>query len=396
MTLVYLDCFSGISGDMFLGALLDAGLPAATLEAELRKLALKGWKLRTERVRRGALTATKLTFEIPEEHTHRAWAEIRELIRTSSLTPACKERAENILDCLAEVEGAIHQQPKAAVHFHELGSADTILDIVGACVGLEALGIEKIVCSPLNLGGGTVKTAHGLLPVPAPATAALLRGAPVYSSGIEAELVTPTGAAIVSTLATRFGALPPMKVSALGYGAGSRTLVEHPNVLRIFVGESAERGKTADTDSVVVLEANLDDMNPLVGGYFVEQALAAGALDVYFTPVQMKKNRPGLLLSVLCPPERVDALAELVFQQTTSIGLRSYEARRRTLERETLTVETPLGPVRMKLARLNGRVLNAAPEYEDCQRIAKEHNLPLKQVLADAHYYFRKQEGERD
>ncbi|MFQ5927153.1 MAG: nickel pincer cofactor biosynthesis protein LarC [Terriglobia bacterium] len=396
MKLAYLDCFSGISGDMLLGALVDAGLPVATLEAELRKLDLKGWKLAVEHVRRGELAATKLTFEIPEEHTHRTGAAICKLIRSTSLTPACKTRAEAIFDRLATVEAAIHQQPKESVHLHELGAADTILDIVGACVGLEVLGIEKIVCSPLNLGGGMVKTAHGVLPVPAPATAQLLQGAPVYSTGVKAELVTPTGAAIVSTLAAGFGALPPMKVSALGYGAGSRSLAEHPNVLRIFIGESAERGKAADTDSVAVLEANLDDMSPLVGGYFVEQALAAGALDVYFTPVHMKKNRPGVLLTVLCPPERIDALSELVFQQTTTIGLRIYEARRRTLERETLTLETPLGPVRMKLARLNGHVLNAAPEYEDCQRIAKEHNLPLKQVLADAHYYFRKQQGERD
>jgi uncharacterized protein (TIGR00299 family) protein len=394
MKLAYLDCFSGISGDMFLGALVDAGLPAATLESELRKIDLKGWRLSTERVRRGELTATKVSFEIPEEHSHRTWAMIRELIRSSALGTGCKTRAESIFERLAEAESEIHQQPRESVHFHELGSADTILDIAGACVALEALGIERIVCSPLNLGGGTVKTAHGVLPVPAPAAARLLRGVPVYSSGVDAELVTPTGAAIVSTLAASYGALPPMRVSALGYGAGSRTLSEQPNVLRVFVGESAERGQAADWDTVAVLEANLDDMSPLIGGYFIEQALEAGALDVYFTPVHMKKNRPAVLLTVLCPPERVDALSKLVFQQTTTIGLRTYEARRRTLERETLAIETPFGQVRMKLARLNGRVLNAAPEYEDCQRIAREHNLPLKQVLADVHYYFRKQQGE--
>lgn len=396
MKLAYLDCFSGISGDMLLGALVDAGLPAATLERELRKLDLKGWKLKTERIRRGGLAATKLTFEIAEEHAHRAWADIRELIRGSSLADGVKKHAERVFERLAEVEGEIHQQPKEMVHFHELGGADTLLDIVGACVAFEALGIERTVCSPLNLGGGTVKTAHGVLPVPAPATAALLRGAPVYSGGVMAELVTPTGAAIVSTLAASYGPLPSMKVSALGYGAGSLALEEPPNLLRVFLGESAERGRAADLDTVAVLEASLDDMSPLIGGYFVEQALEAGALDVYFTPVQMKKNRPGVLLSVLCPPERVDALSDLIFQQTTTIGLRVYEARRRTLERETRTVETPLGPVRMKLARLNGRVLNAAPEYEDCQRIARERNLPLKQVLAEAHYYFRRQQGEPD
>lgn len=396
MKLAYLDCFSGISGDMLLGALLDAGLPVAALEAELRKLNLKGWELKAERVRRGELNATKLTFAIEHEHAHRRWADIRELIRASSLTASSKKRAESIFERLAEVEGTIHQQPKESVHFHELGSTDTILDIVGVCVALEALGIDEIVCSPLNVGGGTVKTTHGILPVPAPATAALLGGAPVYSSTSEAELVTPTGAAIVSTLAAGYGALPPMKVSAVGYGAGSLNLPDRPNVLRVFLGEAAERGQAAHQDTVTVLEANLDDMSPLIGGYFVEQALEAGALDVYFTPVQMKKNRPGVLLTVLAPPERAEALAKLIFQQTTTIGLRAYEARRRTLERETVTVPTPHGPVRMKLARLDGHLLNAAPEFEDCQRIARERNLPLKQVLADVHYYFRKQQGEAE
>lgn len=396
MKLAYLDCFSGISGDMLLGALVDAGLPAGMLEAELRKLNLKGWRLATERVLRGGMSATKLTFETPHEHAHRTWAEIRALIRASALAPTVKTRAEAVFERLAEVEGQIHQKPASEVHFHELGAADTILDIVGACVALEALAIERLICSPLNVGSGTIKTAHGTLPVPAPATAALLRGAPVYSNGVEAELATPTGAAVVSTLAAGFGALPPMNVSAIGYGAGSRTLPEHLNLLRVFLGESAERGATAGTDSVTVLEASLDDMSPLVGSYFIEQALAAGALDVYCTPVQMKKNRAGILLTVLCPPERAEPLVQLVFQQTTTIGLRMYEARRRTLEREILTINTPHGPVRMKLARLNGHVLNAAPEYDDCQRIARERNLPLKQVLADAQYYFRKQQGEPD
>jgi len=395
MKIAYLDCFSGISGDMFLAALADAGLPVATLEAELGKLNLPEWRVSTERVRRGELHAMKLTFETSGRQPHRRWAEIQNLIRASGLSPGVRERAEEIFGRLAEVEATIHQVPRDAVHFHELGATDTILDIVGASIAVEAMGIEGLVCSALNLGSGTVQTAHGVLPVPAPATAALLRGAPVYSSPVQAELVTPTGAAIVASLAVEFGPMPPMKLEAVGYGAGSQVLSEHANLLRVFIGERAERGVAARADTVAVLEANLDDMSPLLGGYFAEKALEAGALDVYFTPVQMKKNRPGLLLSVLCPPERVEALAELVFQQTTTIGLRILEARRRTLERETVRVETPLGSVRMKLARLDGRVLNAAPEYEDCQRIARERNLPLKEVLAEAHYYFRKSQGEQ-
>jgi len=394
MKLCYLDCFSGISGDMLLGALADAGLPAAVLESELRKLELPGWNLTTEHVRRGELTATKLSFNVTRDEAQRTWGVIRELIRNSRLSNTVKTRAEVIFDRLAEVEGRIHSCQKDAVHFHELGGVDSILDIVGACVAIEALGIEQIISSPLNVGSGMVKTVHGTFPVPAPATTALLQGVPIYSTGVQAELVTPTGAAVVSTLAQSYGALPPLKLTTVGYGAGSHLLPEMPNVLRVFLGESAERGRTADTDTVAVLEANLDDMSPLVGGYFVEQALAAGALDVFFTPVQMKKNRPGVLLSLICPPERVEALSELVFQQTTTIGLRIYEARRRMLEREIVSLETPLGRVRMKLAKLNGRVLNVAPEFEDCQRIARERSLPLKQVLAEVQFYFRKQQGE--
>ena len=268
---------------------------------------------------------------------------------------------------------------------------DSILDIVGVSVAMEKLGIEKIVVSPLNLGSGSVKTAHGTLPVPAPATAALLKNAPVYSTGVTAELVTPTGAAVVAALAAEYGPLPRMSVSAIGYGAGSRDLKEQANVLRVFLGERLEESRAADEPTVSIIEANLDDMSPQLGGYFMEQALAAGALDVFYTPVQMKKNRPGVLLTVICPSERVEALSEMVFQQTTTIGLRIYEAQRRVLAREFVSVETPHGSVRMKVARLNGRVLNAAPEYDDCQRLAREKSVPLKQVLADAQFCFRQQ-----
>src|SRR3990172_8479240 len=289
MKVCYLDCFSGISGDMLLGALMDAGLPAATLEAELRKLKLEGWTLTTERVRRGEITATKLDFKVKETHHHRTWKTIRELIRNSELSGTVRERAEEIFARLAGAEGAVHGVAPDDVHFHEVGAMDSILDIVGASVAVEALGIERVVASPLNVGAGMVKTAHGVLPVPAPATAALLQGAQTYSTGIEAELVTPTGAAVVAALASSYGSLPPMTVSAIGYGAGSRDLKEQPNVLRVFLGQSAEVAPGVEEPSVMVLEANLDDMSPLLGGYFMEQALEAGALDVFYTPVQMKK-----------------------------------------------------------------------------------------------------------
>ena len=395
MKLCYLDCFSGISGDMLLGALVDAGLEAAALETELRKLKLAGWSLEVTRVRRGELTATKLDFKIRETHHHRTWKTIRELIRASELAAPVQERAETIFRRLAEVEGQVHGVPAEEVHFHEIGGMDSILDIVGASVALELLGIEKIVASPLNLGSGTVKTAHGILPVPPPATAALLQGAPVYSSGAEGELVTPTGAAVVAALAKEYGPLPPMMVAAVGYGAGTSDPKDQPNVLRVFLGESAEKGAGVEEPGIVVLEANLDDMSPVVGGYVLEQALAAGALDVFYTPVQMKKNRPGLLLTVLCAPERAEALTQLLFEQTTTLGVRSYRAERRVLERAVETVETRLGPVRMKLARLNGRLLNVAPEYEDCQRLAREKGVPLKEVLSEAQFRFREQQKEK-
>jgi len=393
--LCYLDCFSGISGDMLLGALVDAGLDPAALEAELKKLKLSGWSLEVARVRRGELTATKLDFKIRETHHHRTWKTIRELIGGSELAPPVRERAEAIFGRLAEAEGRVHNVAADEVHFHEVGAMDSILDIVGASVAVELMGIEAIAVSPLNVGGGMVKTAHGELPVPAPATAALLQGAPVYSSGAEGELVTPTGAAVVATLAKEFGPLPAMTVAAVGYGAGTKDPKGRANVLRVFLGDRADE-RTGEPDSgesaVIVLEANLDDMSPEVGGFVLEQALAAGALDVFYTPVQMKKNRPGLLLTVLCPPERAEALTQLVFEQTTTLGLRSYRAERRVLERTIETVETRLGPVRMKLARMNGRLLNVAPEYEDCQRLAREKSVPLKEVLAEAQFCYRERQ----
>ncbi len=395
MKVAYFDCFSGISGDMVLGALVDAGCELSRLEGELRRLPVSGWTIRAEKVARGGLTATKVHVQATEHHHHRSLSALLELIDKAELAPRIADGAKGIFRRLGEAEARVHDVPVEKVHFHEVGAVDAIVDIVGACIGFELLGLEEFTCSALNVGGGSVQTEHGTLPVPAPATAELLRGAPTYSTGIARELVTPTGAAIVSTLASRFGPMPPMTVTAIGYGAGSAQLAEQPNVLRLFIGESAARQTAAPgEETIAVIEANLDDMNPQIYGYFVERALAAGALDVFATPVQMKKNRPGQLLTVLCEPAAVDRLTDLIFRETTTIGVRTYTARRRTLERESVPVETPYGVIRMKVSRLNGHVLNAAPEYEDCQRAAAERGVPLKQVLAEAAFEFQRRRGK--
>jgi uncharacterized protein (TIGR00299 family) protein len=394
MRQAYLDCSSGISGDMFLAALLDAGMDPRRLLDELKKIPLGFYKLKRTRAMRGGLAGTRVEIEIPGEQPHRKLDDIEELLGEAALADAVKQKALKIFRRLAEVEGKLHNRPAREVHFHEVGAVDAILDIVGACLGMEALEIADLVCSPLNVGGGRVEAAHGSLPVPAPATAELLAGIPIYSTGAEAELVTPTGAAIVSMLASGFGPMPPMKVERIGYGAGEKEVPGLPNLARLFVGESVEVVKAqpgaAGDELVSVIEANLDDMSPQLYGFLVEQALAAGALDVTCHAVQMKKNRPGLQVTILCAPETSEAMAQLVFEQTTTIGLRIYEARRKVLEREWVTVETAFGPVRIKVAKREGKVMNAAPEYDDCQRIASEKGVPLKQVILAAQAAYAK------
>jgi hypothetical protein len=291
---------------------------------------------------------------------------------------------------LGKAEAKVHQIDVEKVHFHEVGAVDAIVDIVGAAIGFELLGIDKFACSSLDVGAGNVKTAHGILPVPAPATAELLRGSPTYSSGILKELVTPTGAAIATTLATRFGDMPLINLQSIGYGAGSADLAERPNVLRLLIGDAVgmEKGERWDAP-ITVIEANLDDMNPQLYGYFVEQAFAAGALDVFSTSVQMKKNRPGILVTLMCESASENKLIDLIFRETTTIGVRTHEVRRRTLEREIVPVATPLGEVRMKVSRMNGTMLNATPEYEDCRQIAAQKGIPLKQVIALANFHYQ-------
>ena len=394
--IAYFDCFSGISGDMVLGALVDAGADLRAIETDLRRLGLENWSISAEKVKRGAISATHVNVESGEGHHHRGLSIILKRIEDAKLAPRAAERAKRIFTRLAEAEAKVHQVPVEQVHFHEVGAVDSIIDIVGAAIGFELLGVDGFACSAFDVGSGRAKTAHGMLPVPAPATAELLRGAPMYSSGILHELVTPTGAAIATTLATRFAEMPEMKLRTIGYGAGSKDLKEQANVLRLLIGESliSEAGGGWGAP-VTVIETNLDDMSPQIYGYFAEKALAAGALDVFSSPVQMKKNRPGLLVTLLSESANVSRLIDLVFRETTTIGVRTYEARRKTLDRELVPVETPFGSVRIKISRMNGSVLNATPEYEDCQRIATERGIPLKQVIASASFEFQKQSARK-
>jgi uncharacterized protein (TIGR00299 family) protein len=388
MKQAYLDCSSGISGDMFLAALIDAGAPAEQLFAELKKIPLGSYEVNRTKALRGGLVGTRVDIRVPGEQPHRHLSHIQNLIEKASLPVKAATQAVKIFTHLAEVEGKLHNVSPNKVHFHEVGAVDAVLDIVGACVGLELLKVSELICSPLNVGSGSVQAAHGTLPVPAPATAELLKDIPIYSSGVQGELVTPTGAALVAALATRFGPLPPMKIARIGYGAGAKDFPDHPNITRLFVGEAVEsvvgRAGLPGDELVSVIQANIDDMSPQLYGYFLEKALAAGALDVTCSSAQMKKNRPGLTVSIICEPGRVDPLSEILFEQTTTIGVRVYEARRKVLEREQVTAETPYGPVQVKVARHHGKVVNAAPEFEDCQRLATEKSVPLKQVIAAA------------
>jgi uncharacterized protein (TIGR00299 family) protein len=326
----------------------------------------------------------------PHEHEHshgRGLTEIRGVISAASISETAKKTAIAIFEALGAAEAKIHNTSVESVHFHEVGAVDALVDIVCSAVGAEALGVEEIICSSLNVGGGMVKCAHGVFPVPAPATVELLKDAPVYSSGLRAELVTPTGAAIVKTLARRFAVFPEMTIEKSGYGAGSRDFPGHPNVVRLVIGETAAdasvAAKTA-TETITVLEANLDDLNPQVFGYVMDRLLEVGALDVFGMPVQMKKSRPGTLLTVLCKPEDSGKLTQLIFTETTTLGVRRREEMRQTLARRWENVRTQWGEVRIKIASMNGTVTNFAPEYEDCRRIAAEHHVPLKTVMGGA------------
>jgi uncharacterized protein (TIGR00299 family) protein len=416
LTILYFDCFSGAAGDMILGALIDAGLPLEDLRRALGTLAIDRDSIWTERVTRAGITATKFHArgEVPPidhahdheratasprstraaqshshgtgvhapHHTaHRSLPEIERLIDGSALEPQGKQRAKALFTRLAEAEAAIHGTPFDQVHLHEVGALDSIIDIVGTVYALDAMGIGRVTASPLNVGSGTISSAHGLYPVPAPATTRLLKDVPIYSGPQNTELVTPTGALLVSDFAESYGGVPPMRIQRVGYGAGARDFPKSPNVLRVLIGED-ERASSLHT--VAVIETEIDDMNPQIFGLLIDKLMAAGALDVFYTPVQMKKNRPGTLLSILAPPEAREQLTSIVFRETTTIGVRFTEAQRECLDRETITVDTEFGPVTVKVARRNGEVLNASPEFEDCARIATERGRPVKDVQAAA------------
>jgi uncharacterized protein (TIGR00299 family) protein len=422
--LLYFDCFAGASGDMMLGALIDAGLPIEVLREALGSLAIGGYELRASRVLRAGVSATKFTLIEPEpapdaapavahadthghahdhEHTHghghthhghthghgpshgahphRSLREIEGLIATSALSSAAREKAIASFRKLAEAEAAIHETTVEQVHLHEVGALDSIIDIVGSVFALEWFGADRIVASPINTGSGMVKCAHGLFPVPAPATARLLTGVPIYANGPSMELTTPTGALLVTGHAQEYGPLPAMSVERIGYGAGDRDFVGFPNVLRVYVGRTAER---SEEERVTVMQCEIDDMNPQLYGVLMERLLAAGALDVFFASVQMKKNRPGTLVTVLSPPDRREALSQIVFRETTTLGLRYHDVLRECLRREQIEVQTPWGPVRMKVARRGDALMNASPEFDDCRRLAAEHQVPVKDVQAAA------------
>ncbi len=410
--LLYFDCFSGISGDMVLGALVDAGLPLDDLKRALGSLAVSGYDVSTARVLRAGVSATK--FNVTEhssgstqhshegsqrsggstQHSHegsqhpsgstphRHLKAIFTLIDQSALSPGGRDRAKGLFQRLAEAEAAIHQMPVEKVHLHEVGALDSIIDIVGAVFALEWVGADRIVCSPLNVGGGTVRSAHGEFPVPAPATVKLLGDAPIYSGPVQKELVTPTGALIATAYASSYGPIPAMAIERVGYGAGERDNPDTPNVLRVLIGRAADRPGHDIAERVVVIECEIDDMNPQLFGVAMERLYAAGALEVFYVPVQMKKNRPGTLLTVVAPPERRSRLADVIFRETTTIGLRHYEVERECLRREIVQVTTPIGVVRFKLAWRDGRVINAVPEFEDCATLATANNLSVKDVQA--------------
>jgi len=393
MKVLYLDCFAGASGDMLLAALLDAGAPLSAVRSELSKLPLTGYELKTARVVKRGITALDVTVEVQEKSPpHRHFRAIREMLTQSSLSPPVREMSLAVFTRLAEAEGKIHGHPPEQVHFHEVGAVDSIVDTVGTAAALFALGVVKIQASPLHTGTGFVRCAHGLLPVPAPATLELLRGVPVYSRDVEAELLTPTGAALLSTLAS-FGPLPAMRVQAVGYGAGKLDL-PFPNVLRAVVGEAgAEDGLLYE--EAIVLEANIDDLNPEIFGHVTERLFAAGALDVYLCPIQMKKNRPATLLRVLSVPEKEQALLSLIFRETTTLGVRRFSGQKLMLRRRHVTVATAYGEARVKVAEWDSEELNAAPEYEDCRILARENSLPLKEVYQAVMEAYRRRSGER-
>lgn len=387
MRVAYFDCYSGISGDMILGALVDLGVDLNVVRKGIGKLGLKGYEIDASSVTRGLISGTKVDVTVrrsrySHQHHSRTFTDIREMIESSQLPEAVKEKSVAIFRRIGLAEAQVHRTSLDKVHFHEIGAVDSIVDIVGSVLGLELLKIDAVYASPLNTGEGSVMCEHGVLPVPAPATLKLLEGIPCFSSGIRKELTTPTGAAIIGAYAKKFESLPQMKILKCGYGAGGHVIEELPNMLRIVLGEMAERVEPAN--SMLIMEANIDDMNPEFYEYVMDKLFVAGAVDVFFTPIVMKKSRPAIKLSALVPLELRHEIADVILTETSSFGVRMYEVERAVLQREMATVKTLHGRVRVKIGRLNGTVVQVAPEYEECKKLAKEREIPIRKVYAEA------------
>jgi hypothetical protein len=406
LKIAYFDCFSGISGDMCLGALVDAGVSLKNLVRELKKIPVKGYEIHAKKVKRAGVATTKVDViqkagSNPPQAEQRAtrWKDIEKIIQSSSLSEEIKEKGLKIFGRLFKAEAKVHGETFDSVHLHELGAIDCLIDVFGTIIGLEILEVGKVYSSPVNLGSGFIKTEHGILPVPAPGSAEILKGVPVYSTDSNFELTTPTGAAIVREFSSEFGNIPLMNVETIGFGAGSQNFKDRPNVLRIFIGEMCKdegypspiplpqgegargRVKISMGQTITVIEANIDDMNPQIYEYVMERLFKAGALDVFLTQVLMKKGRPGVKLTVLCKEADSEKLIKIIMKETTTIGLRFYDVKRRVLQREIKLVDTEFGKVRVKLSKLGNEILKATPEYEDCKRIAKKLNIPLVEIM---------------
>lgn len=390
MRIAYFDCFAGISGDMTLGALVDAGADFDALKRELEKLNIHEYELSAEKVTKRGISATQVTVDVHKhghqhhDHAHhgghhhgRSYADIRQIVEGSDLSESVKQRALAVFRKLGEAEAKIHDKDLETIHFHEVGSVDAIVDIVGACICLDLLGVGKTYASPMPTFQGTVQIAHGTFPLPAPATSEILKDVPWRQLGIEGEIVTPTGAAIAATLSEGFGAMPAMTVESIGYGAGTKDF-GMPNVLRVMIGESDPH--SGEHEDVTVVETNIDDISPQIYEVVMERLFAAGALDVYLTPIQMKKSRPAVLLSVICAPGDISAMSDILFEETSTIGLRIDTRKRICLPREFVKVDTKYGQITMKIARRAGEVVNVQPEYETCKAAAAEHSVPVKMV----------------
>ncbi len=387
MKIAYFDCFSGVSGDMILGALIDAGLDMKELESELTKLKISGYKIKAAKTAKKGISGTKFSIDIKELNVERRLKDIIEIVDRSDLDDDIKDLSKRAFQELAAVEAKIHGKSVNQIHLHEVSGLDSIIDVIGSFIGIKKLGIKATYSSRIHVGAGFVECQHGVLPIPAPATLELLKGVPIYSQGIPAELATPTGVCILKTLSQNFGTMPEMRVEKVGYGAGSRDL-EIPNLLRVYIGEASQGGY--ESEEAILIETNIDDMNPELLAYAAETLLKQGALDVFMTPIYMKKHRPGIMLSVLTTEDKLDHMLSIVFGETTTLGVRIHRLEKKKLSREIISVATRFGEVKVKVGKTGKQITNIAPEYESCQEIAQKQEIPLKDVYDEAKEAARK------